>query len=206
MTTLFIYPGACSFAAHVIIEELQLPIDIEPVVLNAADSSYRQINPAGRVPALRLDDQTLLTENTAILPYLADLRPGTSLFAAAGTVERAQIQSWLGYIATEIHVGAFRSINRPERFSPDEHAFAGIRSKGLQRLADALKPIEARLKGQDYLVGNRFTLADAYLGVFIGWSARAGTLLQDFPALQAFLERYRGRESVVRTLAAEALS
>lgn len=206
MTTLFIFPGACSFAAHVVIDELQLPIVTEAVVLNAPDSPYRAINPLGRVPALRLDDQTLLTENTAILPYLADLRPGTPLFAAAGTVERAQIQSWLGYIASEIHVGAFRSINRPERFTPDEQAFPGIRSKGVQRLADALKPIEARLTGQDYLVGNRFTLADAYLGVFVGWSARVGAVLQDFPALQAFLGRYRARESVVRTLAAEGLS
>lgn len=205
MTTLFIFPGACSLAAHVVIEELQLPIEIEKVSL-AADSPYRQVNPLGRVPALLLDDQTLLTENTALLPYLADLRPGTPLFAAAGSVERAQIQGWLGYLATEVHSGAFRSINRPERFTPDEQAYAGIRSKGLQRLADALKPIEARLGGQDWLVGNRFTIADAYLGVFIGWSARAGTLLQDFPALQAFLGRYRARESVIRTLAAEGLA
>ncbi|WP_249674355.1 glutathione S-transferase family protein [Pseudomonas abieticivorans] len=203
MTTLFIFPNACSFAAHVVINELQLPIDVEKVQF-AADSPYRQINPTGRIPALRLDDQTLLTENTAILPYLADLKPGTPLFAPVGSVERAQIQGWLGHLATEVHVGAFRSINRPERFSPDESAFVGIRSKGVQRLADALKPLEARLASQDYLVGNRFTLADAYLGVFVGWSARVGTLLEDFAALQAFLARYRARESVVRTLAVEA--
>jgi len=205
MTTLFIYPGACSLAAHVVIEELGLPIEVEQVSLTP-DSPYRQLNPQGRVPALLLDDQTLLTENTALLPYLADLRPGTPLFAPAGSVERAQIQGWLGYLATEVHTGAFRSINRPERFTPDEQAYAGIRSKGLERLAEALKPIEARLSGQDWLVGNRFTIADAHLGVFVGWSARAGTLLQAFPALQAFLGRYRAREAVARTLAAEGLA
>lgn len=205
MTTLFISPGACSFAAHVVIHELQLPISVERVTLNQQDSPYRQINPSGKVPALRLDDQTLLTENTAILPYLADLQPGTPLFAPAGSVERAQIQSWLGYIGTEIHVGAFRPINRPERYSADESALPGIREKALQRLANALKPVEARLTEAQFLVGNRFTVADIYLGVFAGWSARVG-VLAEFPALQAFLGRYRTRASVVQTLAAEGLS
>ena len=205
MTTLFIFPGACSFAAHVVIHELQLPISVERVTFGDPNSPYRQINPTGRVPALLLDNQTLLTENTAILPYLADLKPGTQLFAPAGSVERAQIQGWLGYVATEIHVGAFRPINRPERYSADESAFPGIRQRALEQLTNALKPIEARLAQTEYLVGDRFTVADAYLGVFLGWSARVG-VLNDFPALQAALGRFRARESVVQTLAAEGLA
>lgn len=205
MTTLFIFPGACSFAAHVVIQELQLPISVERVILGDPNSPYRQINPTGRVPALLLDNQTLLTENTAILPYLADLKPGTELFAPAGSVERAQIQGWLGYVATEIHVGAFRPINRPERYSAEESAFPGIRQRALEQLSNALKPIEARLAQTEYLVGDRFTVADAYLGVFLGWSARVG-VLNDFPALQAALGRFRARESVVQTLAAEGLA
>jgi glutathione S-transferase len=205
MTTLFIFPGACSFAAHVVIHELQLPISVERVTLGDPNSPYRQINPTGRVPALLLDNQTLLTENTAILPYLADLKPGTELFAPAGSVERAQIQGWLGYVATEIHVGAFRPINRPERYSAEESAFPGIRQRALEQLSNALKPIEARLAQTEYLVGDRFTVADAYLGVFLGWSARVG-VLNDFPALQAALGRFRARESVVQTLAAEGLA
>lgn len=205
MTTLFIFPGACSFAAHVVIHELQLPISVERVTLGDPNSPYRQINPTGRVPALLLDNQTLLTENTAILPYLADLKPGTELFAPAGSVERAQIQGWLGYVATEVHVGAFRPINRPERYSADESAFPGIRQRALEQLSNALKPIEARLAQTEYLVGDRFTVVDAYLGVFLGWSARVG-VLNDFPALQAALGRFRARESVVQTLAAEGLA
>jgi glutathione S-transferase len=188
-----------------VIHELQLPISVERVTLGDPNSPYRQINPTGRVPALLLDNQTLLTENTAILPYLADLKPGTELFAPAGSVERAQIQGWLGYVATEVHVGAFRPINRPERYSADESAFPGIRQRALEQLSNALKPIEARLAQTEYLVGNRFTVADAYLGVFLGWSARVG-VLNDFPALQAALGRFRARESVVQTLAAEGLA
>jgi glutathione S-transferase len=205
MTTLFIFPGACSFAAHVVIHELQLPISVERVTFGDPNSPYRQINPTGRVPALLLDNQTLLTENTAILPYLADLKPGTQLFAPAGSVERAQIQGWLGYVATEVHVAAFRPINRPERYSADETAFPGIRQRALEQLTNALKPIEARLAQTEYLVGDRFTVADAYLGVFLGWSARVG-VLNDFPALQAALGRFRARESVVHTLSAEGLA
>ncbi|KAE9642224.1 glutathione S-transferase C-terminal domain-containing protein [Pseudomonas sp. PB103] len=205
MTTLFIFPGACSFAAHVVIHELQLPISVERVTFGDPNSPYRQINPTGRVPALLLDNQTLLTENTAILPYLADLKPGTELFAPAGSVERAQIQGWLGYVATEVHVAAFRPINRPERYSADETAFPGIRQRALEQLTNALKPIEARLAQTEYLVGDRFTVADAYLGVFLGWSARVG-VLNDFPALQAALGRFRARESVVHTLSAEGLA
>lgn len=205
MTTLFIFPGACSFAAHVVIHELQLPISVEPVTLGDPNAPYRRINPTGRVPALLLDDQTLLTENTAILPYLADLKPGTPLFAPAGSVERAQIQGWLGYVATEVHVGAFRPINRPERYTADEAAFPGIRQRALEQLANALKPIESRLAQTDYLVGNHLTLADIYLGVFLGWSARVG-VLGDFPALQAALGRFRARDSVVQTVSAEGLA
>ncbi|EJN23216.1 glutathione S-transferase C-terminal domain-containing protein [Pseudomonas sp. GM80] len=205
MTTLFIFPGACSFAAHVVIHELQLPISVERVTFGDPNSPYRQINPTGRVPALLLDNQTLLTENTAIMPYLADLKPGTQLFAPAGSVERAQIQGWLGYVATEVHVAAFRPINRPERYSADETAFPGIRQRALEQLTNALKPIEARLAQTEYLVGDRFTVADAYLGVFLGWSARVG-VLNDFPALQAALGRFRARESVVHTLSAEGLA
>jgi glutathione S-transferase len=205
MTTLFIFPGACSFAAHVVIHELQLPISVERVTFGDPNSPYLQINPTGRVPALLLDNQTLLTENTAILPYLADLKPGTQLFAPAGSVERAQIQGWLGYVATEVHVAAFRPINRPERYSADETAFPGIRQRALEQLTNALKPIEARLAQTEYLVGDRFTVADPYLGVFLGWSARVG-VLNDFPALQAALGRFRARESVVHTLSAEGLA
>jgi glutathione S-transferase len=104
-----------------------------------------------------------------------------------------------------VHVGAFRPINRPERYSADEAAFPGIRQRALEQLTNALKPIEARLAQSDYLVGNSLTLADIYLGVFLGWSARVG-VLGDFPALQAALGRFRARESVVQTASAEGLA
>ena len=97
MTQLFIASGACSFGTHVVVRELNLPIEIVKVPLRTAESPIHQINPLGRVPALRLIDGQVITENSAILPYLADLVPDTLLFAPAGSAERAQIQSWIGY-------------------------------------------------------------------------------------------------------------
>lgn len=196
MTTLYIAPSACSFGAHVIVRELGLPIDIVKVPLRQADSPILQINPLGRVPALQLDNGSVITENSAILPYLADLAPGTPLFAAAGSTERAQIQSWIGYLNSEVHVGGFRPINRPERYSADESAFEGIRNQSRKTLHSALQHVDSALQGKQYLVGDRFTIADAYLGVFVRWIARLGDDFLDLENLIRFREHFVARPSV----------
>src|SRR6218665_3595238 len=162
-TTLYISPGACSFAAHVVVHELDLPIQVERVPLRTADSPIHQVNPLGRVPVLQLDDGRTITENSAILPFLADLKPATTLFAPVGSVERAQIQSWIGYLASEVHVGGFRPLNRPERYSADEGGHAGIRAQALEQLYAAFAHIDRHLQGQEFLVAGRYTIADAYL-------------------------------------------
>lgn len=203
MTTLYIAPGACSFAAHVLVHELELPIQVEAVTLRTPDATIRKINPLGRVPALQLEDGTLLTENVAILPFLADLRPGTPLFAPEGSVERAQIQAWLGYFATELHAAAFRPLNRPERYSADEQAHPGIRAQARVQLFKAFEPIDRHLAGREFLVGERFTIADAYLGVFAGWINRIGAEFAELQHLARFSAAYRERPAVQRALKAE---
>lgn len=90
MSVLYVAQGACSLAAHSLVHELQLPIPVEVVALRSPDSPIHRINPLGRVPALQLDDDTLITENSAILPYLADLAPQAGLFAVAGSAERGR--------------------------------------------------------------------------------------------------------------------
>ena len=201
---LFIAPGACSFASHVLVHELGLPIEVVTVSLTDPQGLHKQINPFGRVPALQLDDGTVITENTAILPFLADLQPGTDLFAPVGSVERAQIQSWLGYLSSEVHAGAFRPINRPGRYHPDEAQHAQVRASGIALLRAALAPIVAHLQKHTWLVGERFTIADAYLGVFLGWLARApGKPFKD-DTLDAYFRRYQQRPAVIAAVAAEA--
>jgi glutathione S-transferase len=193
---LFTARNACSFGAHVVVHELALPIRVTLVGIGQPRSLIHRINPLGRVPALVLDDRTLLTENSAILPFLADLRPGTPLFAPAGSVERAQIQSWIGYVNSEVHAGALRAVNRPERYGVEPGAREVNRQAGLALLAAALAPIERHLEAHTWLVGERFTIADAYLGLFAG---RARELFADrvrFAALERYADRFEQRLSV----------
>ncbi|UXY15504.1 glutathione S-transferase N-terminal domain-containing protein [Chitiniphilus purpureus] len=201
---LYIASGACSLGAHVVVRELGLPVQIVKVKTRVPESPIHAVNPLGRVPALRLDDGTVITENSAILPFLADLAPGTPLFAPAGSVERGLIQSWIGYFSAEVHAGGFRAVNRPERYSRDEAAFDGIRSQSRATLKQTVAHIDRHLAGQDWLVGGRFTIADAYLGVFVRWIARFGDAFSDLEALNGFRERYLARESVQAALAFEA--
>lgn len=201
MTTLYTAPGACSFAAHVAILELDLPIDVVNVPLRAPDSPIHAINPLGRVPALQLDDGVVITESSAILPFLGDLKPG--LFAEVGQSERGLIQAWLGYLTAEVHTGAFRVVNRPERFSADVSTHPAIREKSLKTLHEALSHIDRHLEGKDWLVGNRFTIADAYLGVFLQWITRFGDVFADLKNLARFKVAYLARPSVQAVLAFE---
>lgn len=205
MTTLFISPGACSLASHIAVRELGLPIQIEKVALRTPDSPIHAINPLGRVPALQLDDGTLITENSAILPYLADQVPDTPLFAPAGSAERAQIQSWLGYLSAEIHTATFRPLNRPERYSADESAHPGIRAQAQVQALKAFEHIEQHLSDRQWLVGERYTLADAYLGVFASWLLRIGGPFNELQAIARLREQWRARPAVQQALQVEGL-
>jgi glutathione S-transferase len=189
-------PGATSLPAHVIIRELDLPVTVRLLRLGPDGDDLRQVTPLGRVPALRLGDGTLIGENGAILPFLADQRPGTSLFAPIGTVERAQIQSWIGYINCEIHGATQRVGNRPHLYSDDPAAHEGIRKAARQRMREAYEPLEARLTDHDWLVGDRFTIADAYLGVFVSYLPYFGEALAGLDAMARFSARFEARPAV----------
>ena len=199
MTTLFVAPDACSFGAHVVLKELGIPHRIEIVKLRTPDSAINRVNPLGRVPALQTDSGEVITENGAILPYLADLKPEAGLIAPAGSVERAKIQEWIGFLNSEVH-GTFRSVNRPELYHPDIEEHAKIKAHTLPRLLEYLKIIDRRLEGKTWLVGDRFTIADAYLGVFWTWLSRRGFDLTAYPNIVAFGKRFDARPSVQAAL------
>jgi glutathione S-transferase len=200
---LFVSPGACCLGAHVVARELDLPLEVVVVPLRTPESPIHQVSALGRVPALRLHDGTVLTENTAILPFLADLRPGTMMFASPGTTKRAQIQSWIGYINSEVHAASFRAINRPERYSDDPAAHAAIRQRGRKQLKIALLHVERHLETRRLLVGECFTIADAYFGVFARWTAALGEEFADLAAIHRFRLDYEDRPSVRAALQAE---
>lgn len=203
MTQLYVASGACSFGAHVAARELGLPIEIIKVPIRDPNSPIHRVNPLGRVPTLVTDGGDVITENGAILPFLADLKPDSGLGAPAGSVERARIQKWIGFLNSEVHA-IFRTVNRPNLFHADESVQPAIRRRGQERLRGLLSVIQARLEGRNWVLGERFTVADAYLGVFLRWLPRAEISIEDFPPLAAYLARYNARDSVQAAAAFEA--
>lgn len=207
MTKLYVAQGACSFGAHVVAREIMqasgLPIEIIKVPLRTPDSPIHKVNPLGRVPTVVTDNGDVITENGAILPWLADLDSTAGLSAPTGSAERAQIQEWIGFLNSDIH-GAYKPVNRPNLFHPDEEVQKAIREQGITRLRDLVRVVQRKLEGKTWAVGERFTAADAYLGVFLRWLPRAGIDIAEFPGLAAWLERYNARESVKAAIAFEA--
>jgi glutathione S-transferase len=197
---LYYKPGACSLASHIVIREAGLASALELVDTKAgktrSGADFKTINPKGYVPALELDDGQVLTEGAAILPYLADRNPDAGLAPPAGTLDRTRLLEWLVYIATELHKGAYNPLFNPK--APDDW-------KQLLReaLATKLDFVTRELDGRPYLLGARFSVADAYLFVVLRWSPRVGVDLGRWPLLAAYLERVGARPAVTSALAAE---
>jgi glutathione S-transferase len=195
---LYFLPGACSLSPHIVLRELGLPFDLERVDTKsgktASGDDFRAINPKGYVPVLQLDDGQVLTEGAAIVQYLADRKPEAMLAPAPGTMDRYRLQEWLVYVATEIHKG-FSPLFRVK----DEEA-----KKALVAALTAKFPYLARhLEKRQFLLGDRFTVADAYLFTVLNWSKFVGIDLSQWPELRAYHERIGGRPSVRAAIAAE---
>jgi glutathione S-transferase len=199
---LYLLPGACSLASHIALEEAGLSYETAAVSRQTKTlpdgSDYNKINPKGYVPALQLDDGVVLTEGPAILQYVADLVPATGLAPAAGTVARVQLQAWLNFIGSEVHK------NYSPLFSPanSDDWKAAARANLDRRLGY----LNDQLTAQPYLMGDTFTVADAYLFVVLSWSGMVKVDLSGFPALGAFQQRVAVRPAVQAALKAEGLA
>lgn len=198
---LYFSPGACSLAPHIVLFETGLPFTTEQVNLRtkitAGGADFTTINPNGYVPALELRDGTVLTEGPAITQFLADLKPASNLAPANGTLERYQLVSLLNFISTEIH----------KNFSPLFNPAAGADEQRARRaaLATRLAYLEQALAGKDFLTGDTFTIADAYLFTVLTWAGIVKVDLADFDRLQAYLARVALRPSVQQAQRAEGL-
>lgn len=197
---LYFTPGACSLAPHIVARELGLKLDLEKVDLAAKKTEHGEdflsINPKGYVPALRLDDGSVLTEVSALLQYLADRNPSAKLLPAPGTMERYRVLEWLGFIATEIHKG-FGPLWNPA--TPDAYKAIAVAN-----LAKRFLYIESQL-GQEYLTGAQFTIADAYAFVTISWAGHLKVDLAPYTKLRAFVGRVAARPGVRAAMQAEGL-
>lgn len=198
---LYFAPGACSLAPHIVVHEagLEARVAIEKVDLRkkvtATGADFLAINPRGYVPALALDDGTVLIEGPAIMQYLADLVPERGLAPANGSIARYQLQSWLNFISTEVH----------KAWSPlwNKAAPAEIHAASRAALERRFKDLEPALTSHPFLMGERFTVADAYLFTIINWGQWTDLPLAGWPWLAAYHQRIAARPSVVAALAAE---
>ncbi len=197
---LYYFPNACSLAPHIVLRELALPFELVLVDNQAKTTAhgedFLQINPKGYVAALQLDNGQVLTEASAILQYLADLKPTAGLAPANGSWERVRLQEWLNFVATEIHGGLAVFFNSA---IPDE-VKALFKATLFKRFAILVQTLER----QDYLLGSQFSVADTYLFVVLRWAAFHDIDLREWPALAAFMQRVSQRPAVTTALATEA--
>ena len=202
MLTLYYTPGACSLAAHIVLEESgksYTPREVDFAHNEQRSEAYLKINPQGRVPALRLDDGESLTENTAILPYLGK-RFG---LWPTETIAEAKALSLIGFFAASVHP-AHAHFGRPERYAADTAAYATIKETGLKTFHGYLKQIDAMLAGRDWL-SQAYSVLDPYALVFYAWGFRRELPVGELEHYTAFKDRMLARPAVRRVAEEEKI-
>jgi glutathione S-transferase len=200
MLTLYYAPGACSMAAHIVLEDSGDKYEAKKVDLAGGEQrteAYLKINPLGRVPVLRLDNGDNLTENTAILPYLGR-RLG---LWPTDAVAEAKALSLIGYFASNVHP-AHAHVGRPERYTADSAAFPGIKDMGLKTFHTYLKQIDGMLAGREWL-SDRYSVLDPYAFVFYTWGVRRELPMADLKNYSAHKDRVLKRPGAARVVADE---
>jgi glutathione S-transferase len=192
---LYFSPMACSMATRIAAYEAGVDIRFLKVDTKAQPkrvedgTEFLTLNAMGQVPVLRTDDGELIVENAVILQYLADRFPAAGLIPAEGA-ERRKVQSWLSFVGSELHVGAFTALLNPK--APD-----GAKAFARERLVERLAYVDAHLKGREFLQG-KFSVADAYLFVMLTWARYLALDFTPYPAVSAYRERLQTRPSVAK--------
>jgi glutathione S-transferase len=197
---LYYAPGACSLSPHIVAEEAGIPLELEQVDLKTHKTKHGQdfyaIFPKGYVPALQLDDGTVLGEGPAIVQYLADLRPDSKLAPANGTIERYKLQEWLTFINSEIH----KSFAPLFGASSDE-----VKKEAIARIAKRMAYVNEQVAGKHFLLGGEFTVADAYMFVMLTWANHLKLDMSTSANLHAYFARIASRPKVHAAMKAEGL-
>lgn len=195
---LFFSPMACSLASRTVLYEVgaqALFTQVDGKAKRTLDGrDYWQINPMGQVPALRTPDGWVLTENPAVLQYLAEAWPEAGLLPASADA-RARVRQWLGFIGTELHKAVFVPLLDPT-------AGTEVKAYALEDAALRLAVLEQHLQQHEHLEGS-YGIADIYLAVVLNWAPYAGVSLARYPAVKAYHQRINQREAVARALREE---
>jgi glutathione S-transferase len=198
---LYFSPGACSLSPHIVAREAGIDIELEKVDTKShtfdGGADYYAVNPKGYVPALEVSRGEVLTEGPAIVQYLGDRKPGSGLVPAAGTLARYRLQEMLGYINSEIHktYSPLFSSTTPAQTVEDRKAY----------LTKRYKLIDDQLAGKQYLFGDQFTAADAYLFTVTNWAHHVKLDLSQYANLTAFQKRVAERPAVQQAMREEGL-
>jgi glutathione S-transferase len=197
---LYYMAGACSLACNIALREAGLKFELVKVdrkTRRASDGlDYNEVNSKSYVPALTLDDGQVLTENIALLQYIADRTPTAKLAPAAGTLERYRLEEWLSFVTSELHK-SYTPLFRQD--APD-----AAKEWSRKNLIGRLDWLERSWGSKSYLTGEQFTIADAYLFVVLGWGAYVDVDVARWPQLQRFHERVGARPSVIEALRSES--
>jgi glutathione S-transferase len=199
---LFYAPGSSSLLPHVVLYEAELPFEAikvdERSKAISGGGDYRSVNPLGYVPALALDDGTLLTEGAAIVQYLADLVPWKRLAPPYPTIERVKLQAWLNFFASEMHKGGFSPL-----------FYKGVPEEGRNvfraRLRDRFAHLDRHLSSNEYLMGAAYSVADAHFFVVSNWASWVNFDLSPYRAVLDYRRRLGCRPAVIAALKAEGL-
>lgn len=195
---LFASPMACSLASHITALEAGLPVKVRFIENKKTDDGgdYYQISAKGYVPALRLDDGKVLNEGPSVLQYLADRKPEAGLAPAWGTLERYELIDTLNYLSTEVHKRIFANVFSATAAEPTK-----VAAKAL--IEPTLDHIPRLLGERETLVGNHFTVADAYLVTLLDWFSFVGVDLKKWPTIQAYHQRHLARPAVAKAMGVE---
>jgi len=202
---LYYLPGACSLADHIVLEWIGKPYDTQKMTREGIKSpEYLKMNPAGAVPVLQDDDGWTLTENVAILGYLADMNPHATLLGNGTPRGRAEVMRWLAYLNSDVHK-AFLPLFGPGRLIKDESQHEELQHKARDRIRTLLAPLDRQLNGKEWITGQR-SLADPYLFVILRWAKKFEIDLQDYSNLSRFVEHIQKDAGVQKALQKEGLS
>ena len=198
---LYYSPGACSMAPHIVATEAGLKLDLVKVDIPnkkpADGADFWAVNPKGYVPALQLDSGEVLTEVGVIIQYLADQKPESGLLAKAGSMERYHQMEAINFAATEVHKQLGALFN--PKMTPE------MREVQMGVIERRFNPLEKSLAGKQFIMGDKFTVADAYLFNVLNWTNPLKIDLAKWPNIQAYMGRVGARPKVQETLKAEGL-
>ena len=209
--TLYLSPGACSLAPHIILREIDASFDV--VSINArspisADSDFAQLNPKRRVPVLILDfegSREVITEVPAIMTAITQMAPARQLLGRTN-MEVVRVYEWMNWLSGWLHAVGFGAMWRPQRFIEDQAQWPAVSKMGRKTVEEALEMIEGKLREARWAVGEQFSVVDAYLFVFWRWGSEIDVdMVERFPKFAGLAERLMKREAVRKTVDDEGI-